>query len=274
MPFFNTTPNYYGGITFGNAVGVTQVSDFSNSINGAYRIIPTLTFNDTIHDFSYLSNQIGNGSLIYNHFGISAYRLLKQSRRDINSKWGQAIYLNAYNTPYGGDFIGRQFSVYGLLFFPGLFKHHSLWGYWGYQNSKVDGLTYANRAGSAIADNYNYQFRNGIPLPRGNLDVRRFQNFYSMSANYTMPVWYPDIAIGPVLNIQRLRVNGFLDYGFGRSVFFSQPVSETYSSTGVEVKLDVNVMRLLPQMDIGFRYTKGLTPSSTLFEVLIGMINF
>ncbi|MGC4022360.1 MAG: hypothetical protein QM734_10615, partial [Cyclobacteriaceae bacterium] len=48
----------------------------------------------------------------------------------------------------------------------------------------------------------------------------------------------------------------------------------TYVSTGVEVKFDINVMRLLPQLDIGFRYPKGLTPSTSLFELLIGSINF
>jgi len=36
----------------------------------------------------------------------------------------------------------------------------------------------------------------------------------------------------------------------------------------------VNVMRLLPQLDVGFRYSIGLQPSTTLFEVLIGSINF
>jgi len=88
-----------------------------------------------------------------------------------------------------------------------------------------------------------------------------------------LPVWYPDIAIGPLLNIQRVRANGFIDYGYGRSVF-SQAFSQTYTSTGIEVKFDINVMRLLPQLDIGFRYSKGLTPATSLFEVLIGTINF
>jgi hypothetical protein len=88
-----------------------------------------------------------------------------------------------------------------------------------------------------------------------------------------MPVWYPDIALGPLLNIQRVRLNGFFDYGFGSSVF-STAFTQTYTSTGVEVKFDINVMRLLPQLDIGFRYSVGIQPSTTLFEVLIGTINF
>ena len=271
VPLITTTSKYYGNITFGNSVGITQVSNFTNSINNS-RIIPSVIVNDTIKIFYFLSNYVGNGNLLYNHFSLSAYRLLKQSRRDINSKWGQELFLNIYNTPYGGNYNGAQFSFYGVLLFPGLAKHHSLWGYWGYQNSKVDNqFYYANRAGTAVADNYNYQFRNQIPLPRGGLGISRFQNFYSMSGNYTLPVWYPDIVLGPILNIQRMRANLFYDYGFGQTD--NQP-GVAYNSTGIEVKFDVNVMRLLPQLDVGFRYSIGLQPSTTLFEVLIGSINF
>ncbi len=277
LPLNTTTSKYFSNFTLGNAIGVTQTSNFTNTI-GNDRIVPTLYINDTIytdvnHGIYFLSDHTANGNLIYNHFSVSGYRLLKQSRRDINSRLGQAFYMDAFNTPYGGDYVGSQFSFYGLLYFPGLMKHHSLWGYWGYQKTQIDLLYYANKAGSALLDNYNYQFRNQIPLPRGGLGVQRFQNFYSMSANYTMPIWYPDIAIGPLLNIQRVRANGFFDYGYGSSVF-SEAFSQTYMSTGIEVKLDINVMRLLPQLDIGFRYSKGLTPSTSLFELLIGTINF
>ncbi|GHN01721.1 hypothetical protein WSM22_32100 [Cytophagales bacterium WSM2-2] len=273
LPLNTTTSRYFGNITFGNSVGVTQIS--KSNFN---RIIPATVVNDSIYSFYFLSNYLNDGNLIFNHFSVTAYRLLKQSKRDINSKFGQELFLNVYGTPYGGNYNGSQFSVYGVLFFPGLAKHHSLWGYWGYQNSQISLLSYSNQKWTAINDNYEYQFRNQVPLPRGGLGVSRFQDFYTMSANYTLPVWYPDIALGPLLNVQRVRINGFLDYGYGRSVFNtskgSRINSQAYTSTGIEVKFDINVMRLLPQLDIGFRYSKGLTPTTSLFEVLIGTINF
>lgn len=275
LPLNTTSSKFFGNVTFSNAVGVTQVSNFTNSItNNNERIIPTVTVNDTIRNIYFLSDELSNGNLVYNRFTLSAYRLLKQSKRDINSKWGQSIYLNIYNTPYGGDFVGNLFSVYGVGYFPGLFKHHSIWGYWGYQNSRIDNIYYANKAGTAIAENYNYQFRNQIPLPRGGLGVSRFVSFYSMSGNYTLPVWYPDIAIGPLLNIQRLRANGFFDYGFGQGGLNNPNITQTYMSTGIEVKVDVNVMRFLPQLDFGVRYSYGIKPATSLFEILIGSINF
>ncbi|MFM8849403.1 MAG: hypothetical protein ACKOE5_03285, partial [Cytophagales bacterium] len=204
-----------------------------------------------------------SGTLIYNHFSLSAYRLLKQSRRDINSKWGQAIYLNSYTTPFGGNFVGTQFSFYGVAFFPGFFKHHSLWGYWCYKYTSLPSIAQTRN---------NYTFRNEIPLARG-VGISRFQEFYSMSANYTLPIWYPDLAFGPLVNVQRIRFNAFIDYGYGLGRF-GQNASQVYTSTGFEVKLDLNVMRLLPQFDVGFRYSVGIKQSTSLFEVLIGTFNF
>jgi hypothetical protein len=95
-----------------------------------------------------------------------------------------------------------------------------------------------------------------------------------MSAKYALPVWYPDIAMGPVLNIQRLRANFFFDYGFGSTQFPTQLVTRSYSSVGTEVKFDINIMRFLPQLDVGFRYSIGLQPSTTRFEFLLGTFNF
>ena len=265
IPLVATTSKFIGSFTFGNSVGVTKISNFNNTITGSSRIIPSFVRNDTIIGY-YPSLFIyqGNGNLVYNHFSISTYRLLKQSRRDINSKWGQALYLNWYGTPYGGNYVGNQFSIYGLLYFPGLLKHHSFWGYGSYQNRYMD-LT--------DKEGQNYQFRNRIPLPRGISVFATYQNFYSASANYTMPVWYPDINIGPLVNFQRVRLNGFFDYGYG-SGYFGNVSTQQYISVGAEVKFDINVMRLLPQLDIGFRYSYGIKPSTTLFEVLIGTLNF
>lgn len=269
IPLITTTSKFIGNFSFGNAVGVTQITDFRSSFNNQ-RTIPTRTINDSIFNAVFVGDIASNGSLIYNHFSLSAYRLLKQSRRDINSKWGQSLNLNIYNTPFGGGFSGSQFSVYGLIYLPGLFKHHSLWGYWAYQNSQLDRPSLKNA--KELNQSNNYQFRNQIPLPRGGLGVSRFQDFYSLSINYAMPVWYPDIAFGPLVNLQRIRANGFFDYGYGSSPKFND--SETFVSTGIEVKLDLNVMRLLPQFDIGFRYSIGLKPSTSLFELLIGTFNF
>lgn len=276
IPLVTTKSRYISSVSFGNYVGYTKVNNFKNSVNEE-RYVPAIIRYDTINQSgsdvartSILSvypffDYVGNGNLIFNQFTFSAYRLLKQNRRDINSKWGQMIFLDLFSTPYNqSDLEGGLFAFTGYLYFPGLAKHHSLWGYWSYQNTLVD--TDFNQAFD------DYLFRNRIPLPRGQT-VFRFKEFYSMSANYTLPVWYPDIAVGPVVNFQRVRANVFLDYGYGQFSLYNGGNS-TYLSTGAEIKFDINVFRLLPQLDIGVRYSYGIQPSASVFEFLLGTLNF
>lgn len=268
LPLITTNSRYFGNFTIGNNVGYTQVDNFTNTITGTGRLItPQIPV-------YWIRSVPGNGNLLYNRFYMSAFRLLKQNRRDINSKWGQTFVLNAYGTPFGGDYSGKQFSFYTTLFFPGLFKHHSLWGYWGYQKTQIELLAARSSPTDDFKDNNAYLFRNQIPLPRG-IPISRFQDFYSMSGNYTLPIWYPDIALGPIVNFQRIRGNAFIDYGFGSSVFPNRdPITQAYLSVGGELRIDLNIMRLLNQFNIGFRYSYGLQPAVTRFEFLLGTINF
>ena len=262
IPLVTTRSKYYSSVSLSNYVGYTHVSEFKNSINDS-RFIPLyIVDGQSAGTRGYpFFEYAGNGNLMFNHLGISAYRLLKQSRRDINSKWGQAIYIDYFNTPYGGDYKGGLFSAYATLYFPGLFKHHSFWGYGAYQQTNVD---------VALND---YVFRNNVPVPRGH-SIYHFEKFYSFSANYTFPVWYPDISLGSLLYIQRFRANAFYDYGFGNKILYYNVTNQTYASVGGELRMDFNAMRFLPQLNVGVRYAYGLKPSVTRFEILIGLVNF
>ncbi len=116
IPLLTTSSKYYGNISIGNAVGLTHIVNFKNSLNSG-RIIPAVIQNDTIQGAYTFFNYQSDGNLVYNHFSMSGNRLLKQSRRDINSKWGQTFDIGVYNTPFGGDFSGTQFSYYSNLYF-------------------------------------------------------------------------------------------------------------------------------------------------------------
>lgn len=249
IPLVTTSSRFRGNFSLGNSVGFTQVSNFRNSITNGGRIFGDYFFREYADD----------GNLVFNHFNVDAYRLLKRSTRDINSRWGQRLLIEHLSTPFGGNFDGQLLAATGILYFPGLFRHHSFWGYGAYQDILITTRT------------DNYIFQNEIPVPRGQ-SVGRYQKFYSMSANYTLPLWYPDIAIGPLLNIQRIRANGFFDYGYGENQINN--FSKSFASTGVEVKFDLNIFRFLPQLDLGFRYTIGLDPATSEFQILIGTINF
>ncbi len=262
IPLNTTNSKYFSNVTFGNSVGITNVSGFSNSFNSA-RYIPSLIRNDTVKFVRTLLSYQGNGQLTFNQFSFSAYRLLKTSRRDIYSKVGQYIEVNSINS-IGGDYTGNLFSFYSRLFFPGFAKHHSINGYWAYQSSQID-----NNPVGKDGKISNYLFSNQIPTPRGQ-SISRFRDVYSMSINYTFPLWYPDIAIGPLVNFQRVRANLFLDYAFGKT----NAISRNYTSLGGELKVDLNIMRFLPQFNVGVRFSQAIESNTPSFEFLVGNIGF
>lgn len=278
IPLLLTRSKYIQQLSIGNDVGVTMTSSFHNVIRNADNDIVYQGPDRTIPVFdslTYIYKDQVNGALVYNRAWLSYGRVLKTSYRDFLYRWGQTLDIEFYNTPYQNDYEGRLLALRSVLYFPGLFKHHYLYARLGYQKSLQD-----------IRTNM-YTFRNRIPKPRG-YSYPTDEEFINLSANYAFPLWYPDIAIGPLLNIQRVKLNLFYDYGKanGRNFYYKFPenrsyyvtTDEVYNSFGVETTFDFNVMRFLPKFEVGFRTTyitkNAYSNGGTVFEILIGNIGF
>ncbi|HEX6227445.1 MAG TPA: hypothetical protein VFZ52_23675 [Chryseolinea sp.] len=278
VPLQLTNSKYSTMLSMGTAAGFTRTTDFRNVTTENGRVIYdgpgriTPAFDSLVYIYK---DQLNNGDLIYNHFSFSFSNLLKRSRRDFLSSWGQALNIDFYNTPYEGDFEGRQLAARATFYFPGLFKHHFLYTRLAYQEN-FQGI-----------ETNTYIFSNKIAKPRGH-SYPTDETFASFSANYALPLWYPDIAIGPLLNIQRIKANFFYDYGKGTgSTYYYKPSSTrvysiatdaTYQSIGVETTFDFNVMRFLPKFELGFRTTYRVAneynTSGVVFEIVVGNIAF
>ena len=278
VPFNFTNSKYVTRLSVGDNIGFTRTTDFRNVTvrngtviyDGPGRDVPAFDSLRYIY-----KDQLNNGDLIFNHFTLSFSNLLKRSPRDFLSRWGQTLAVNYYHTPMGGDFKARMLAAQASLFFPGMFKHQFVYGRVGYQES-FQGI-----------EKNTYIFRNMIAKPRGH-DYPTDETFLSLSANYSLPLWYPDIALGPVLNIQRIKANFFYDYGRGTGntfyykpnsgLVYSAPTGETYQSVGVETTFDFNVMRFLPKFELGFRTTYRVenmfNNSGIVFEFVVGNIAF
>lgn len=275
IPLLLTRSKYLTTFTISNNVGLTMTSDFRSTvatggtiIHGADRYVPA---NDSLY---YLYSDITDfGQLISNHFSVSYTHALKRSRRDFNPKFGQFLDFESFSTPFGGDYQGWQWTASGTLFFPGFLRHHSLYAFGGYQESleRVELDVYA--------------FRNRLFKPRGYSYPQNTQ-FYTISGNYAFPLWYPDIAVGPLLNIQRVKLNLFFDYGEGEGQEFyynfesgrvyAIDTGDRYQSAGAELTFDVNFFRTLPQFEVGVRAVKtesnAFTAGGWVYELLIGNI--
>ena len=249
VPLNLTNSKYATRLTVGEFVGYNYISDFTNDYTGDNRLF---------------LRQQGNGKLVSNEFEIVFSNFLKKSKRDIRSRWGQYMVVNALSTPYGGDYDGGLFATTGLLFFPGIFKHHSTNFLVGYQTRKI-----------TLAPD-NYTFSGKVPFLRG-YGSSVWNKFITLRTNYEFTLWNADLAIGPVLNIQRIRTKLFYDIAHGeidvtnRELNRKLEVDFDYQSFGGELWFDFNIMRLLPLLSGGVRAVY-IQDVGLNFEIVIGNI--
>ncbi len=286
LPLLLTRSKYLSELSIGNSIGVRRITEFEAERRRTGRDIILDDFgrvNDSTEVDLFLvdANDADNGTLIFNDFEISFFNLMKQSTRDINSRFGQFLVFRQLNT-ISGDFDGATTGIRGGLFFPGLFKNHSLFFRGGFQNKKVD------------PDVDTYSFRNVIFKPRG-YSYPEEKDFTAIQANYAFPLWHADLSFGPLLNIKRVKANLFLDYGQENVVqnfFFAEPfgeaeegdffnsrtISSDYTSYGLELTFDVNVMRFTPEIEIGarllYREANSWNTGGSFVELILGGINF
>lgn len=269
VPWLFTRNKYHTALTLGDKIRVTRVTDFSNNIDGEGRVINVTDSTGVI-----FRDELDNGSLINNVLSISFSRLLRTSKRDILPQWGQYLNIEHWSSPFVGDLKSNLIALRSGIFFPSplqlisksVFKHHSLNFRYSFQHFNYK-----------ITNDF-YVPRNRIAKPRG-FSYPTDEDFNYLATNYTFPLVYPDIAVGPLLNIQRVKCNLFFDYGYGTfdlrpDIDFLRTV--VYKSFGAEVTVDFNVMRFSPLLNMGVRYTYNMSSpyesAGNNFELIIGNI--
>ncbi len=190
-------------------------------------------------------------------YTFSASNQIKAVGRDMRPRWGQGLSFEYLNTPFGGTNYGSEISTTLSLLFPGIGRHHSLMILSGYQKKQA--------GKESFPDLLNY--------PRGYNLIPEFENdlsndeLTSLSLNYKLPLICPDMRIGSLLYFKRFKANLFYDYAKG----ITGSVKKQFSSEGLELTTDVNVLRFIIPIDTGVRMS--LTPDYNLpvFEFLISV---
>ena len=165
--------------------------------------------------------------------------------RDLQPVWGQYVIATYDHTPITRSVnSGARLSARGQLFFPGLVRHQGL---------MLEGAYERQWAG-------NYFFSSQMTFPRGYSAVA-FDRFRKVSANYAVPLDYPDMNIWGAVQVHRVRGNLFHDYGVGdlltSAAVPSYPAGTktqyTYTSSGLELMADTHLWQIPAPIGIGFR---------------------
>jgi len=163
--------------------------------------------------------------------------------RDINPRWGQVFDLRLTTTPWDTKLYNSKSYARTIFFFPGALPNHSLSFRAGWENQ---------------APARKQIYRNTLPWPRGYDYDPVAEKLFSFSADYTMPLFYPDLAAGSFLYLKRIRGTLFYDYSKGVDVrnyddrsFTAGP--DRFSSTGTELMADFYVLRIPFEISAGVR---------------------
>ncbi len=175
------------------------------------------------------------------------------SRRDINPKYGEEITVTCWKSLSASELEGSRFNVNASLYLPGLANHHSLILSGGFQQSSP-------------------VFRYGIHRLTTDLEPVRgyereyFDRFIRGTLDYTFPVAYPDIALGPLFYLKRISANVFYDHG----LIESGSDSKICNSVGADLNFDFHVLTFMPlPITMGLRYSLRLADNKSAFDLLL-----
>ena len=156
----------------------------------------------------------------------------------------------SHRTTLGSDAKkkGKVNYMNARLFLPGFAKTHNLYFF------------LANQSGESVTDTY--KFVNRFPASRGYGTPFFSEGLTRFSVNYTLPLFYPDKAVGSLAFFKRVKANFFYDYtsvtgGTVDGLPFSQGLrflNRQQRSFGVELSTDFRALRLL-EIDLGVRFS-------------------
>ncbi len=189
-------------------------------------------------------------SLSYN-LRYSNYKHM--SKRDLSPQNGQFFSLEYSYSPWNTKYSGNKFSLFGSLYFPGIFRHNSL---------KI-ALTYERQ------NPVNYIYSSNINFARG-YDYKFIKNLIFLTLDYSFPIAYPDFIIGDLFYLKRIKGYLFADLGKG----YDSDVSENFNSAGFEIRGDINLFSIPVNLDIGMRVTYRFGIDSFRFDPIFLGISF
>lgn len=126
------------------------------------------------------------------------------------------------------------------LYLPGLAKNHSF---------RINGGFQKELLSNAFQLTDNFAYTRGFETPIND-------EFIGFSAEYALPIAYPDWGLWGITYFKRIKANMFYDYGQGKFNNLNQ--TQDYQSAGLEVIFDNVFLNLLP-ISIGVRGTYLLT---------------
>lgn len=209
--------------------------------------------------YDYGQNQL-TGRLYFHNTRVS-------SMRDIYPRLAQVVDLNFSLYPFDRDFYGSVTTLQTAFFFPGIFRNN------------VIRLRYENE----FQTEAKFLRPNRANFPRGYKDIISGEiNF--LSFDYKAPLFYPDLNIGSLLYLKRLRAGLYYDYARGINNYYLKRLpsgglgvdyihkyGESFSSYGGELIADFHLLRIPYMVSAGVQASWSKDFKSPVLEAIFSI---
>jgi hypothetical protein len=196
-------------------------------------------FNQSIYKGIY-KDSLGKISYNYTSSFLSFSHQNQQSIQQIFPRFAQSINI-AYKAPLS-KYSGYQLVVNGNLYFPGLFKTHSI---------ILNGAYLRKDSLGEIS------FSSGFPFARGYSSINLYR-MYHWGVNYSLPLAYPDAGFGNIIYLLRVRSNLFYDFTHAHDFYNNGNSFNAYfRSVGIEMYFDTKWWNEA-SVTFGIRYSRLL----------------
>ena len=230
-----------------------------NEMKASLDVYLPLTFNDgkynqyvqgrIKYEYTRINQDGANAAALYNgfyhslHYQLYFQNQIHSAELDFAPDWEQTLQLDYKMSPSGGAELGHIAAAQSFLYFPGMASNEVWRIYNGYQK---------------ISQSGSFSFSDIVRTARGYSSIQNDQ-LYTFGIDYLAPLAYPDLTLGKLYYMKRLRGDLFYDYtrlnGAVLSAGSTIRSSYAYSlqSTGIELVAEGNLFRLPAPTSLGLR---------------------
>ncbi len=249
IPLSYSNGKYFSSFVGSLGVSVERFKDFyTTTLSSESGRFPLKTARD--------KKTFVSSSIIYS-------RKHKKSSRQVYNPYEQSMLLEGLKTIGSSNFVGAYVRSDLYLAFPGIKNLHST------------RLKFRAEA----QDIKDYIFKKNITFIYGYDNVFNFSKFYGWGVEYELPLMYPDLSLGPIVFIKRVRGYGFVNGGIIRGADLgSEKVRDTPKSLGFGFNFDINLFRQNFLFNAGVRYSYVVDSPYSIdkskIEIRLGSISF
>ena len=182
---------------------------------------------------------------------VRLYNYRKMAQRDLLPRRGYQLRLQHLSLPFNAANYSSLSAAWLTTYWPGLAANHSLMLRAGYQ--------YQPNRGEPL-----YIPRQLIDAPRGYDYQYRSHQQAALKADYAFPLLSPDLSLGALAYVRRLRMNLFYDLTYNRES--PQSAWSAQEACGLDALVDWNALRLSFPLVTGLRLVYPLQKGAGALE--------